>query len=145
MKTEQLLIVKFHKFYNSLPRGRDSQGRILKILSTHEGISQRTLQEIVGIKPGSLSEVLIKLEKMGCIERRQDRHDKRRQNVYITDAGRKVFEEIHREHEEESSHIFDALTDREKAQMLKMLNKLVPEDDRKHEDHRSNDGAFEKR
>ena len=143
MKTEQLLIVKFHKFYNGLPKGKDSQGRILKILSTHDGISQRTLQEIVGIKPGSLSEVLIKLEKSGCITRKQDKTDKRRQNVYITDEGRRVFEEIHRAHEEESEHIFDALNAKEKKTLLDILNKLTPENEEKRSARKGNDGKFE--
>lgn len=145
MKTEQLLIIKLHKLYNSLPKGKDSQGRILKILSGHDGISQHTLQDIVGIKPGSLSEVLIKLEKTGCITRKTDSHDKRRQNVYITDEGRRVFEEIHREHEEESAHYFDALTAKDKKELLAILTKLVPDEDGKRASRIANKGSFESR
>lgn len=128
MNTEQLLLIKFHKFYNSIPKGRDSQGRILRILSAHNGISQHKLQEIVGIKPGSLSEVLIKLEKTGCITRKQDKNDKRCQNVYITDKGRQVFEEIHQANAEESAHYFDILNAKEKKTLLSLLDKLVPDE-----------------
>lgn len=128
MNTEQLLLIKFHKFYNSIPKARDSQGRILRILSAHDGISQHQLQEIVGIKPGSLSEVLIKLEKSGCITRKQDKHDKRCQNVYITAKGKKTFEEIHKAHEEESAHYFDSLNAKEKKSLLSLLDKLVPDE-----------------
>lgn len=127
MKEEQLLVVKFHRFYNSLPKGRDSQARILKIVSSNDGISQRRLQEIVGIKPGSLSEVLLKLEKLGYIKRGIDPDDKRRQVVCITDEGRKAFEDIHAEREKESEHIFDSLSQDEKGQLLSILNKLLGE------------------
>ena len=143
MKTDQLLIVKFHKFYNGLPKSRDSQGRILKIVSSHDGISQRKLQEIVGIKPGSLSEVLLKLEKVGYIERRQDPDDKRRQNVYITDSGRVAFAQIHKTHEEESAHIFDALTEKDKKNLMAIFDKLLTPEERKHSEKLANDGGFE--
>ena len=128
MNTEQLLLIKFHKFYNSIPRGSDSQGRILRILTAHNGISQHALQEMMGIKPGSLSEVLIKLEKAGCIIRKTDKSDKRCQNVYITEKGIQVFEEIHRAKEEESAHYFDALNAKEKKALLSLLDKLVPDE-----------------
>ena len=144
MNTEQLLIVKFHKFYNGLPKSKDSQGRILKIVGSHDGISQKKLQEIVGIKPGSLSEVLLKLEKVGYIERKQDKKDKRCQNVYITQAGRDAFEEIHKAHEEESAHVFDALSDKEKKTLLSLLDKLVLDESGKHEEKSANKGGFEK-
>ena len=128
MNTEQLLLIKFHKFYNSIPKARDSQGRILRILTANDGISQHTLQEMIGIKPGSLSEVLIKLEKSGCIVRKTDKQDKRCQNVYITDEGRRVFEEIHRANEAESVHYFDALNAKDKKALLNLLEKLVPDE-----------------
>lgn len=128
MNTEQLLLIKFHKFYNSIPKARDSQGRILRILSAHNGISQHELQDIMGIKPGSLSEVLIKLEKAGYITRKLDKNDRRRQIVNITDEGRRVFEEIHKAHEADSTHYFDALNAKERKSLLTLLDKLVPDE-----------------
>ncbi len=128
MNTEQLLLIKFHKFYNSIPKARDSQGRILRILSAHNGISQHELQDIMGIKPGSLSEVLIKLEKAGYITRKLDKNDRRRQVVNITDEGRRVFEEIHKAHEADSAHYFDALNVKERKSLLTLLDKLVPDE-----------------
>ena len=144
MSKEQQLIAKFHKFYNSLPKGRDSQGRILKIVSCHDGISQRKLQEIVGIKPGSLSEVILKLEKLGYIIRKQDKNDKRRWNVFITEAGTEAFAEIHKAHEEESAHVFDALNEAEMQELSSILNKLIGDNESfKYDKKRNNDGGFE--
>ena len=78
MDTEQLLLIKIHKLHNILPRGNDTQGRVLRIVTNHDGINQKKLQEIIGIQPGSLSEILLKMEKAGYILRKDDENDKRR-------------------------------------------------------------------
>ena len=125
MKTEQLLLAKFHKFYNKLSKTKDSQGRILKIVSGHDGISQKDLQVAAGIKPGSLSEVLIKLEKLGYIVRRPDQSDKRKHNVFITEDGMEAFGQIHKGHELESEKLFAPLNQKEKLELIGLLDKLL--------------------
>ena len=63
------------------------QGRILMILAEQEQISQRQLQEMLRIQPGSMSEILSKLERKGLVTR--ERGEDRRGNLLrITDAGR---------------------------------------------------------
>lgn len=63
------------------------QGRILMILAEQEQISQRQLQEMLRIQPGSMSEILSKLERKGLLTR--ERGEDRRGNLLrITDAGR---------------------------------------------------------
>lgn len=63
------------------------QGRILMILAELGQISQRQLQEMLRIQPGSMSEILSKLERKGLLTR--ERGEDRRGNLLrITDAGR---------------------------------------------------------
>lgn len=142
---DRLLLIKFHKFHNTLPKRRDSQGRILHILSEHEGISQKKLQEIVGIKAGSLSEVLVKLEKQGYITRIHEDADRRCQNVFITDAGKEAYNKIHAEHLETGKDVFKDLTDEEKILLLGLLDKLLEEKGQhfKHAEREDNSGGFE--
>ena len=141
---DMILMIKLHKLHNSLPKGRDSQGRILKILAEHEGISQKKLQEIIDIQPGSLSEVLLKLEKLGLICKKQDGDDKRRQNVYITDAGREAFEQLFTQHEKDSHEFFKPLSEDEKQTLLDIMKKLTPDTrSGRHQEREANRGGFE--
>ena len=73
------------------PRGGPAQGQalILAILAGREALSQRQLQQMLGIQPGSLSELLSKLEAKGLI-RREKAEDRRGNLLTITDAGREA-------------------------------------------------------
>ena len=68
---------------------KNGQERILHILSHREELSQRELQEILRIQPGSISEILSKMERAGLLTRERDDNDKRRIVLKLTDAGRK--------------------------------------------------------
>ena len=74
---------------NRRPRGgaARSQTLILSILAGREALSQRELQQMLGIQPGSLSELLGKLESKGLIVR-EKAGDRRGNLLRITDAGR---------------------------------------------------------
>ena len=63
------------------------QDKILRILSEEGSISQRKLQEILDIRPGSVSEILTKLEDKGFIQREKSETDKRAVIIHITQAG----------------------------------------------------------
>lgn len=73
-------------------RGR-GQGKILRILAEKKSISQRQLQEILDIQPGSLSEILTKLESKGLILREKCDEDRRAVVVRITPAGEAAAEQ----------------------------------------------------
>lgn len=73
-----------------LYEGKASQKRILIILDGSETVTQRELTERLGIKPGSASEILSKLENAGLIIRTQNKEDHRTMDICLTDAGRKL-------------------------------------------------------
>ena len=62
---------------------------ILSILAGREALSQRELQQMLGVQPGSLSEILTKLERKGLITR-EKAEDRRGNLLRITDAGREA-------------------------------------------------------
>ena len=104
--------------------GRKSgQGRILRILSHCEAMSQRELQEVLGIQTGSLSEILAKLENAGFIERERDEADRRRSVVRLTPAGRNHAEECCRDGERQD--MFSALDEGQREQLKKLLTILL--------------------
>lgn len=71
--------------------GKRGQGRILKILLTEGEMTQKKLQERLGIQSGSMSEIVLKLEGNGLVYRTRDESDKRKIKLKITEAGRNSY------------------------------------------------------
>jgi DNA-binding MarR family transcriptional regulator len=66
-----------------------SQALVLSILAGRYTLSQRELQQMLGVQPGSLSELLSKLEGKGYLIR-EKAEDRRGNLLRITDAGREA-------------------------------------------------------
>lgn len=98
------------------------QERILEILKDSDGISQRDLLYHLHIQPGSLSEILNKLETAGEIERVPDERDRRRQLVMLTEKGRTRAEGLSGEEQQDP---YAALTKEEKKTLSDLLDKLI--------------------
>lgn len=106
---------------------RQGQARALVMVNGHEGISQKDLAFGLGIRPQSLSEMLVKLEEDGMVERRKSEEDARVTNVYLTDAGRERAQGIETSRKERADAAFAALTDEEKEQLNYLLGKIDDE------------------
>lgn len=101
------------------------QGRIMSLLRTNDGISQRALAELLHIRPPSLSEVLDKLETTGLIERRQHETDKRVSNVFITPKGREAAMEVETTRRNQANEMFAGLSASEQENLSELLGKLI--------------------
>lgn len=104
--------------------GRAGQERILSMLAVKDGLSQKYLAYLLGIRPQTLSEALAKLEEQGYVERKKDENDRRVTLVYLTDEGRKRAEEIDARRERKAEDISSVLTEEEKEQLASILAKL---------------------
>ena len=121
------------------PNGDPSQGQnlILSILAGRQALNQRALQLMLGVQPGSLSEILTKLERKGLITR--EKAEDRRGNVLrITEAGRQAIPEAE---PAEADDRFAALTDEQQAQLAELLRTLLG-DWVEHMDAREPHGRF---
>ena len=106
------------------PDGRGgSQGRVLRILSRWDGLSQRALQARLGVQPGSLSELVTKLEAKGLLTREQDGEDKRRVLLRLTEAGREAVNATPSPEERDAR--FAVLTQEERDALRALLGKLL--------------------
>ncbi len=105
--------------------GKRGQGRILKILYKEGEMTQRELQDCLGIQSGSMSEIVLKLEGNGLICRERDEEDKRKINLRITEEGRRFFQEKHEAHIEQDKKLFDMLTKEEQEQLKALLTKVL--------------------
>ena len=90
--------------------GRAGQGRLLHLLERESPITQRRLMDQVGVRAGSLSEVLGKMEANGWIERAPSPEDRRSVEITLTPAGRAAAQS----RPEEEGGRFDCLTEEEK-------------------------------
>lgn len=66
------------------------QPPMLFILSNKDGLSQKELADILGIKPSTITVMLKRMEKGNLVVRKQDSEDQRISRVYITDEGLKL-------------------------------------------------------
>lgn len=112
------------QYVRNLSEGKGSQKRILVILDEIETITQRELTERLGVKPGSASEVIGKLEKAGLIVRTQSEDDRRTTNIRLTDAGKSQAKKAARKRLERHQTMFSSLTEEEKEIMITLLEKV---------------------
>ena len=99
------------------------QDKILRILAEEESISQRKLQEILDIKPGSISEILTKLEDKGLILREKSETDKRAVIIRVTEKGKAVVAKKTDQRSRED--LFNCLAEDEKETLRILLKKLL--------------------
>lgn len=106
-------------------RGQDN---ILGVLSQYDSLSQKRLQEILGIEAGSLSEILSKLEQKDLITRYKDELDKRKSIISLTQKG--IDKAQHKKSNDED--LFDMLDEQEKKELYVLLNKVLDDWHKKH-------------
>lgn len=109
----------YHRFGKNM-----GQGRILAILSERESMTQKELQEMLRIQPGSATEILTKLEEKGMLRRKKDQEDKRRCIIELTEEGREAYNS-RKQQEEERSQLFTSLDETEQEELKKLLGKLL--------------------
>lgn len=101
-----------------------SQYRVLSKLLESDGISQRDLTVLLGVRPQSTGELVDKLESAGLVQRRRSEIDRRVVNIFLTDSGRQKAQEMHNNDRRDLDTIFAILSDEEKVSLLNLLQKL---------------------
>lgn len=107
-----------------ISEGKGSQKRILIMLLEAGTLTQRELTQALGIKPGSVSEVLGKLESIDMITRSLSATDHRTADVQLTEEGRVLAEEAARQREKKHQEMFACLSEKEKETLLFLLEKM---------------------
>ena len=109
----------YHKFSLNF-----SQNRILSVLNREGPMTQKALMCRLQIQPGSLSEVIAKVEGAGLVERRRCEDDRRNFEIRLTEEGVKQAEAFERERQDMAQLLFATLTDGEKQQLMSLMTKL---------------------
>ena len=115
----------FHKCMGKIRISRNqpsTQDMILRILYEEGDLSQRILQGVLNMQPGSMSEILAKLEAKDYIQRTRDREDKRRVVISLTDSGREYIKD---KLSDDRDAFAKNLTDEEKETLRDLLKKIL--------------------
>lgn len=123
----RMLLIRCGQKLSSNHSKHQTQGRVLKILYHQGPLTQRVIQEKLGIQPGSMSEISAKLERKGFLFREKDPSDKRKILLTITEAGREDVEQYQRQAAKKHHSYFNALTMDEQQQLSQLLEKLLAE------------------
>lgn len=107
-----------------ISEGKGSQQRILIMLNELGAVSQSELTQMLGIQPGSASEVVIKLETAGYITRTPSEKDRRTTIVRLTQEGEAAAQRAAALRSERHERMFDSLSDAEKETLLALLETL---------------------
>lgn len=95
------------------------------IAQAPKGIRAKEIARQAGINQSSVSESLTKLEDDGYIKRQPDPDDKRATLIFLTELGKARASEVQDEQTALFGHLFDSLTADEKAELLRLLNKII--------------------
>ena len=101
---------------------RVSRQRMLSLLCRNGAMTQKELQQTLGIQAGSLSELAARLEERGLITRERDERDKRRILLHLTDAGREM---ARQDAQVGDAELFACLSAEEQDALRVMLNKIA--------------------
>lgn len=121
-----------HEVSTSMTRGpyqglavRPGQNKVLKILNKHDQMLQQELLKKLGIRAGSLSELLKKLEAEEFITRARSGRGGNEIMVTITEKGRISALEREMATQERDEALFHCLSDDERRCLIALLNKLL--------------------
>jgi len=121
----QSLLVQSGHFLNFKKNGKRGQRKILKILAEHTDVSQKELQDLLGIESGSMSEIVSKLEHKGLIKREKDKLDRRMSRIKITKNGLELAKEIEAIDVVDEKSLFTSISVEEQEQLKTILKKLI--------------------
>ncbi|MDQ5854576.1 MAG: MarR family transcriptional regulator [Chloroflexota bacterium] len=98
-----------------------AQFDVLAHLGASEGMMQQELADRLLVTKGNVCQLLDRMEQNALITRQQDGRANR---LFLTDAGRALFERVVPAHEALIMEHFSALSREEQAQLLGLLRKL---------------------
>lgn len=125
--TERLLNRYIYQANKKRPPGSNpmhGQGRILSLLKLQPEITQKELGYLLGIRPQSLGELLVKLETAGFISRSQLEDDKRVMVITLTEEGAEAANN-QAQPEQDAEDVFSCLDAEQQGSLREMLATLI--------------------
>ena len=118
--------------------GKASQSRILIVLNTEGAITQSKRTELLDVQPGTVSEVIGKLERAELIERTASENDRRTSELRLTEEGVAKAMQAIEARKNRYEDMFACLTESEKSDLLALLEKINEDWERRYGYGRAN-------
>ena len=112
-----------HREYGPMGNPHRGQGRILTLLRLQPQISQKDLGYLLDMRPQSLGELLMKLERSGYITRTPSEEDRRILNIRLTEEGEKAAEQAGQK--PDFGSMFDCLSAEEQETLSMLLGRVI--------------------
>lgn len=120
-RAHQIAVSTFHDTHGR--QVTPVQYAILRALHDRPGIDQVTLAQQVALDTSTTADIATRLEAKGWIVR--ELMPRRQRNLYLTDAGRAVLDEMLPRVAPMYRELLGALSAEEQAELLRLLRKLV--------------------
>ncbi|WP_341357556.1 MarR family transcriptional regulator [Rossellomorea sp. y25] len=98
-----------------------AQFDILIQVGIHNEITQKELGEKLFVTKGNITQLLVKMEKLGWVQRKQDWKTK---TISLTDQGQKLYDEVVPDQEDFQASQFCGLDPTEQMQLIDLLKKV---------------------
>jgi DNA-binding MarR family transcriptional regulator len=98
---------------------------VLRAVKANDGQSQQALADQLHIPPSRIVAIVDELESRGLVERRPDPSDRRVRTLHVTRRGQDLLEDAFNLVVQHERAISDALTAKERAQLLELLNRIA--------------------
>jgi DNA-binding MarR family transcriptional regulator len=98
---------------------------VLRAVKASDGQSQQALAERLHITPSRIVAIVDELESRALVERRPDPNDRRVRALYVTRRGQTLLDNAVKLVVQHERAIGDALTAKERAQLLELLNRIA--------------------
>jgi DNA-binding MarR family transcriptional regulator len=97
---------------------------VLRAVKANDGQSQQALAEQLRIPPSRIVAIVDELESRGLVERRADPSDRRVRMLYVTNRGETMLHDAFNLVVQHEREISDALTTKERTQLLELLTRI---------------------
>lgn len=137
MHNRRALLGKLRQLTNLMQRARtqefahhdfnmmDGKGRLLSVLHSKDGLTQRELGEELDIRPSSVGELVRKLEAKGLVMRKNSEIDRRVMHVYLTEEGRGVLSSVSSDTEDVQENLFQDISESERDNFILVVDKMI--------------------
>lgn len=98
---------------------------MLMILEAEEPVSQHELGDRAGVDPSTMVARMDALEEQGLVERVRSSEDRRSYAIRLSPEGRRVLKALRRKAKAHGDRFFAPLTERERAELHRLLTKLA--------------------
>jgi DNA-binding MarR family transcriptional regulator len=112
-----------HRHHGPMGDPHRGQGRVLALLKLKPEISQKELSNILDMRPQSLGELLVKLERSGYITRTPSEADRRGMDIRLTEAGEAA--SAQNEQQADTEALFGCLNEEEQAALSDYLGRII--------------------